>query len=92
MSASGAAQGGLGDVERKAARAVPSVEKAREVPASAGAEVDDAGGRAGRRLAHRFGEPFGQRLEVAGAQEALPGGHHVGGVARMRPCPRRPAG
>jgi hypothetical protein len=80
MGASRAAQSRLGDIEREAARPGPRLENAREVPAGAGAEVDHAGGRAAGRLTRRFRERFGQRVEVPGGQEALPGGHHLGGV------------
>ena len=80
MSAGGAAQRRLRHVERQTGRRREAIEHAREVPAGPRAQVHDRAA-AVERVLEQVGERGRERLEVAGGEEALARGDHVGAVS-----------
>ena len=80
-----APQRGLGDIEREPERAGGQGRaRARDTNPCRHRGRRRAARPAGGRVASApASDRFGQRLEVAGFEEALTGGHHVGGVARV---------
>jgi hypothetical protein len=88
MCSGGAPQRRLGDVEREPGRGREAIEQPREVPAGAGPEVDDGAG-AVEDVLEQVPERRGERLEVAGLQEALARADHVRAVALGGRTPTR---